>query len=69
LFYSFAFFQAFLLFIIISLIFNLSYSLFDYGDFSLMLFSFFISFLFVFGFKCLLIYFVILCWHVYLFLS
>jgi len=30
-------------------------SLFDYGGFSLMLFSFFISFLFVFGFKCLLI--------------
>ena len=55
LFYSFAFFQAFLLFIVLSLIFNFSCSLFDYGGFSLMLFSFFISFLFVFGFKCLLI--------------
>ena len=66
------FFQAFLLFIIISLIFNLSSSLIDYGGFSLMLFSFFISFLFVFGFKCLLIllcHFVLACLSVSLLFS
>jgi len=68
----FAVFQAFLLFIVISLIFNLSYSLFDYGGFSLMLFSFFISFLFVFGFKCLFIllcHFVLACLSVSLLFS